>query len=78
MPVDRAQVYRDGIAMENDPLVSIIHFLEKRDEVSKMENEELNELLRSLREEYREYVEQKQKAFENNRDTYSASFRHYR
>lgn len=34
------------------------HFLEKRDEASKKENEELKELLNSLREEYREVAEQ--------------------
>ena len=36
----------------------MIHFLEKRDEVSKKENLELKELLRSLREEYKEDAEQ--------------------
>ena len=39
----------------------MIHFLEKRDEVSKQENLELKELLRSLREEYKEDVEQTQR-----------------
>ena len=36
----------------------MIHFLEKRDEESKKENEELKELLKSLREEYKEDAEQ--------------------
>ena len=44
--------------MEKDQLISMIHFLEKRDEESKKENEELTELLKSLREEYREDAEQ--------------------
>ena len=37
------------------------HFLEKRDEQSKKENEELKELLKSLRAEYREDAELTQK-----------------
>ena len=47
--------------MEKDHLISMIHFLEKRDEENKKENEALKELLRSLREEYREDAEQTQK-----------------
>jgi len=47
--------------MEKDQLISMIHFLEKRDEESKKENEALKELLKSLREEYREDAEQTQK-----------------
>ena len=44
--------------MEKEELISMIHFLEKRDEESRKENEELKELLRSLREEYKEDAEQ--------------------
>ena len=47
--------------MEKDQLISMIHFLEKRDEENKKENEALKELLKSLREEYREDAEQTQK-----------------
>ena len=47
--------------MEKDQLISMIHFLEKRDEEIKKENEALKELLKSLREEYREDAEQTQK-----------------
>ena len=39
----------------------MIHFLEIRDEKRKKDNEELKELLRSLREEYREDSEQTQR-----------------
>ena len=39
----------------------MIHFLEKRDEASKRENEALKDLLRSLREEYKEDAEQTQR-----------------
>ena len=39
----------------------MIYFLEKRDEENKKENEALKELLRSLREEYREDAEQTQR-----------------
>ena len=39
----------------------MIHFLEKCDEASKKENEELKELLKSLRAEYREDAELTQK-----------------
>ena len=47
--------------MEKDQLISMIHFLEKRDEENKKENEALKDLLKSLREEYREDAEQTQK-----------------
>ena len=47
--------------MEKDLLISMIHFLEKRDEESKKENEELKELLKSLQEEYKEDSEQPQR-----------------
>lgn len=47
--------------MEKKQLISLIHFLEKRDEKSKKENEVLKELLTSLREEYREDSEQTQR-----------------
>lgn len=43
--------------MDKAQLISMIHFLEKRDEESKKENEELKELLKSLREEYKEDAE---------------------
>ena len=35
--------------MEKAQLISMIHFLEKRDEASKKENEELKELIKELR-----------------------------
>jgi len=47
--------------MEKDQLISMIHFLEKRDEARKKENEELKELLKSLRAEYRDDAELTQK-----------------
>ena len=47
--------------MDKTQLISMIHFLEKRDEASKKENEELKELLKSLRSEYREDAELTQK-----------------
>ena len=47
--------------MDKDQLISMIHFLEKRDEEIKKENEALKELLKSLREEYREDAEQTQR-----------------
>ena len=47
--------------MDKTQLISMIHFLEKRDEASKKENEELKELLTSLRAEYREDAELTQK-----------------
>ena len=51
----------DYSSMNKAQLISMIHYLEKRDEASKKENLELKELLRSLREEYREDAEQTQK-----------------
>ena len=36
--------------MEKDQLISMIHFLEKRDEENKKENEELKELIKELQE----------------------------
>ena len=36
--------------MDKAQLISMIHFLEKRDEVSKKENEELKELIKELQE----------------------------
>ena len=48
-------------SMDKSQLISMIHFLEKRDEASKKENEELKELLTSLRAEYREDAELTQK-----------------
>ena len=48
-------------SMDKSQLISMIHFLEKRDEASKKENEELKELLKSLRAEYREDAELTQK-----------------
>ena len=47
--------------MDKDQLISMLHFLEKRDEEIKKENEALKELLKSLREEYREDAEQTQR-----------------
>ena len=47
--------------MDKTQLISMIHFLEKRDEASKKENEELKELLKSLGAEYREDAELTQK-----------------
>ena len=44
-------------SMDKAQLISMIHFLEKRDEQSKKENEELSQLLKSLRSEYREDAE---------------------
>ena len=43
--------------MDKAQLISMIHFLEERDEASKKENEELKELVKSLRSEYREDAE---------------------
>lgn len=36
--------------MEKAQLISMIHFLEKRDEASKKENEDLKELMKELQE----------------------------
>lgn len=43
-----------SVSMEKAQLISMIHFLEKREEASNKENLELMELLRSLQEEYSE------------------------
>ena len=51
----------DYTSIDKAQLISMIHFLEKRDEASKKENEELKELLKSLRSEYREDAELTQK-----------------
>ena len=51
----------DYTSMDKAQLISMIHFLEKRDEASKKENEDLKELLKSLRSEYREDAELTQK-----------------
>ena len=48
-------------SIDINKLISMIHFLEKCDEASKKENEELKELLKSLRAEYREDAELTQK-----------------
>ena len=48
-------------SMDKAQLISMIHFLDKHDEQSKKENEELKELLKSLRAEYREDAELTQK-----------------
>ena len=42
--------------MDKDQLISMIHFLEKRDEVSKKENEELKELIKELQETHNQKV----------------------
>ena len=47
----------DYTSMDKAQLISMIHFLEKCDERSKKENEELSQLLKSLRSEYREDAE---------------------
>ncbi len=47
--------------MEKERLISMIHFLEKREEDQRKENDELKELLISLRAEYREDSEQTQR-----------------
>ena len=41
----------DNASIDKSQLISMIHFLEKRDEASKKENEDLKELLKSLRSE---------------------------
>lgn len=40
----------DFSSIDKDQLISMIHFLEKRDEESKKENEELKELIKELQE----------------------------
>ena len=42
--------------MEKDQLISMIHFLEKCDEESKKENEELKELIKELQETHNQKV----------------------
>ena len=42
--------------MEKDQLISMIHFLEKRDEASKQENLELKELIKELQETHNQKV----------------------
>ena len=42
--------------MEKAQLISMIHFLEKRDEVSKQENLELKELMKELQEAHNQKV----------------------
>ena len=42
--------------MEKAQLISMIHFLEKRDEASKKENEELKELIKELQETHNQKV----------------------
>ena len=51
----------DNASIDKSQLISMIHFLEKRDEASKKENEDLKELLKSLRAEYRDDAELTQK-----------------
>ena len=51
----------DYASIDKTQLISMIHYLEKRDEEQKQENEEIKEFLKSLREEYREDAEQTQK-----------------
>ena len=51
----------DYTSIDKTQLISMIHFLEKCDEQSKKENEELTQLLKSLRAEYREDAELTQK-----------------
>ena len=42
--------------MEKDQLISMIHFLEERDEASKKENEALKELVKELQETHNQKV----------------------
>ena len=42
--------------MEKAQLISMIHFLEKRDEASKKENQELEELIKELQETHKQKV----------------------
>jgi len=42
--------------MEKDQLISMIHFLEKRDEEGKKENEQLKELVKELQETHNQKV----------------------
>ena len=46
----------DYASIDKDQLISMIHFLEKRDEESKKENEELKELIKELQETHNQKV----------------------
>ena len=46
----------DYASMNKAQLISMIHFLEKRDEESKKENEELKELIKELQEAHNQKV----------------------
>ena len=43
-------------SIDKAQLISVIHFLEKRDEEQKLENEELKELIKELRETHNQKV----------------------
>ncbi len=46
----------DYTSIDKAQLISMIHFLEKRDEASKKENEELKELIKELQETHNQKV----------------------
>ena len=46
----------DYASIDNAQLISMIHFLEKRDEEGKKENEQLKELIKELQEAYNQKV----------------------
>lgn len=46
----------DYASMDKAQLISMIHFLEKRDEASKKENQELKELMKELQETHNQEV----------------------
>lgn len=46
----------DYASIDNAQLISMIHFLEKRDEASKKENLELKELIKELQETHKQKV----------------------
>ena len=46
----------DYASIDKAQLISMIHFLEKRDEESKKENEELKELIKELQEAHNQKV----------------------
>ena len=46
----------DYASMDKTQLISMIHFLEKRDEESKKENDELKELIKELQETHNQKV----------------------
>ena len=46
----------DYKSIDKPQLISMIHFLEKRDEASKMENEALKELIKELQETHNQKV----------------------